>query len=1023
MTADKKKEGTGGFGIDNLNHVTYIEFSFFTPDPLYPVCWKETGHLIVFCYGQSGTDRRMTRAASMNENRVLVIGGGIAGATVAERLGKAGTFVHLVEKEDDIGGHAGEMGCKATDVCLRCNVCVADEIFRSVRNAPNVRLHISSELRELQPGRNGSRFTAILSEGASRKSEADCVTVDADAVIIATGYQPYDPIENSSYRYGRIPNVITGIDAERQLAEQNRITRPSDGEPPTRVAFVQCVGSRTEEVYRRPEDTDYCSAVCCSYALRIGRRIKHQAEESDITVFYMDIQNFGKGFDDFYSECKNKMRFVRSRPYEMKAGEDGTVLVKFTPEVGKDDAVQSACEEGFDLVVLSVGIRPPSDALRLADKLGVAVDERGFFGLKCGALSDLQKEGIYVAGTSESPKDIAGCIAQAEAVSAAVLANQLPTPRLRRPGEPDLEGRRYRVACKAQKDASAEVTLKGVNRDVVVVGGGIAGMQAAEALAGLGHRVTLVHRGAELGGVAADVPELYAHLTDDIDGSEERVRRDVSDLARRLKSSEKTTVYPGSCVNAVDGELGDFRVGVVVDGKEQVVPAGAVVLACGSNAGAAVEDSGVGGSGNVVDMKGLVGRIRSGDIPGRVALVMDLAAEQGRAVSAQVLSAAQLVMRRFGARVKLYCNNVRVAATGLEGLYRRVREAGAVVAKSSEQPVITDSGSKVTISAEDRVAGAEISEEFDLVVVADLKPAGDRDDMVDAIAGLRPGPGAVLQYDDVWLLPSLTNRPGVFVVGGARGNSDYRDALTDGLAVACEVHDLLGAEQIEVCDDAATVDGEKCVLCLTCLRICPHGAISIDLDSEEHAAYVSPVSCRRCGICAAECPAQAITLPGYADDEVSAKIGARPSVTVFACENSAIPAALKSGSDLENRKTSGPAQGRKSSGGGDFLFSRSDPIRLIRVPCAGQVDPRSVLAALEAGSNKVWILGCHPESCQYLQGSSRSSKRADRIVSILEKAGFDGSKVEFGGIASVEANRFVEYMEGRKDGAGPQNSE
>jgi len=373
---------------------------------------------------------------------VLVVGGGVAGATVAERLGRAGVTVHLIEKQADIGGHVADMGCKATDVCLKCNVCVAHTILRKVKTIPAVCIHTHTELIDVHDGKNGSRFTAVLRSVAPEgKSPAkrrrhsihlksgfhagisitEPNTIDVDAIVVAIGYDPYDPLENSSFGYGRVLNIITGMEAEKQLAAHHRIVRITDGQTPQRIAFIQCVGSRTEEVYRRPEDTDYCSTVCCSYALRMARLMKYQAEESQITIFYMDIQNFGKGFDTFYRECKEKMRFIRSRPYELNQGPNGSVRIKYTPEHAALE-MSGVCEEEFDLVVLAVGIRPSAECRILSDKLGMAVDEQGFFGMKgLSGLPDVAREGFFVAGACESPKDIAGSIAQAEAVSALIL--------------------------------------------------------------------------------------------------------------------------------------------------------------------------------------------------------------------------------------------------------------------------------------------------------------------------------------------------------------------------------------------------------------------------------------------------------------------------------------------------------------------------------------------------------------------------------------------------------------------------
>jgi heterodisulfide reductase subunit A len=155
----------------------------------------------------------------------------------------------------------------------------------------------------------------------------------------------------------------------------------------------------------------------------MARQIKHHAAESEITVFYMDVQNFGKGFNEFYSACQNKMKFVRSRPYEFAVGPNGTVKVKYAHEGQPPPDKGTVMEDEFDLVILSVGIRPQEGTTDLAGKLGIPTDEHGFLGIKgASAFPDLQREGVYVIGTSESPKDIAGCIGQAEAVSALLIA-------------------------------------------------------------------------------------------------------------------------------------------------------------------------------------------------------------------------------------------------------------------------------------------------------------------------------------------------------------------------------------------------------------------------------------------------------------------------------------------------------------------------------------------------------------------------------------------------------------------------
>ena len=419
-----------------------------------------------------------------DKKTVCILGAGIAGATVAHHLNQAGIEVCLLEKESEIGGRAIEMGCKATDTCLRCNVCVANELLREVSESPDINIYTQTQLSKLSEGENGSRYSAILKHKQSFINRSKCTNckvcvevcpekcikisgsglfptvpildyskcllsqgkkcsvcedacpvdaismqdkdseskMDFDSLVIATGYEPFNPKENSSFCSSKSSNVISGIEAEKQLAATGKITRPSDGSQPKRVAFIQCVGSRSEEVYRKPEDTNYCSTVCCAYALRMSQLIKYQNNEAEVTVFYMDIQKFGKGFEEFYKKCKKNMSFIRSRPYEITQDEDGSLNVKFALK-GDDSPVS---EQKFDLVVLSTGIRPSQSSIDIAEKLLVPVDEYGFIGFKnASSLPDLQQDGIFAVGACESPKDMQSCMAQAEAVSAAVIKSLL----------------------------------------------------------------------------------------------------------------------------------------------------------------------------------------------------------------------------------------------------------------------------------------------------------------------------------------------------------------------------------------------------------------------------------------------------------------------------------------------------------------------------------------------------------------------------------------------------------------------
>ncbi|MHA1572342.1 MAG: hydrogenase iron-sulfur subunit [Alphaproteobacteria bacterium] len=524
-----------------------------------------------------------------------------------------------------------------------------------------------------------------------------------------------------------------------------------------------------------------------------------------------------------------------------------------------------------------------------------------------------------------------------------------------------------------------------VMQNVAVIGGGVAGMQAAATLAKLGHSVTLIHKSTNLGGIAADMPELYGQLAPNAEKARELVGEKIAQLHADISASKRVNVLCETEAQSVTGEFGNFSLKICKNGDCKAISAGAVILTQGAPSSFPFESVGLGAPAPCTDIRGLADVLRSPDIPDRIAIVLDLLGEQGRAVSAQALSAAEALLRR-GAAVTLFCSSVRVSATGMEELYRRARAAGLMVVKSAKKPVISAENGGIVVRHTDEITGAKLADMFDLAVMADMAAGGNTGSIVD---GLRLGPGGEQQYDDIWMRTSLTNRKGILAAGGARGNSDLVAAFADGRAAANEAHSMLAGGKIEMLDDAPVVDPEKCVLCLTCMRICPHGAIFI--DHEAHAAGVDSVSCQRCGICAAECPARAIQLKRFTDQQMAAEIDSPAKVTVFACENSADQAADAAG--MEGLKYGAE-------------------VRIVLVPCAGKVDPITVMKTLEQGADKVLVLGCHPESCRYLSGASRAEKRIERFRNTLAQAGFDNSRVVFGGLAPVEPVKFVDYLKG-----------
>ncbi len=373
--------------------------------------------------------------------RIMVIGGGIAGLTAAWELAGLGAQVALVEKADYLGGHAIRYSCKATDECKQCGACAVESMLKNVVNEPAISVHLATEVTSIN--KNGNFKVSLKKTGTTKDAKAcgagytadptGCAAVkgyslnnakfyradgsldpattgkadalEVDAIVVATGFTPFDPRIKSTYRYGELENVISGLDIETGKRANGKVLRPSDGKPPKKVAFIQCVGSRDERLGNL-----WCSQVCCPYALRTAQAMKHKDPELDVTIFYMDIQNTGNDFPVFYQQCKDEMKFVRNIPVDMYKTEDDRIRTRFMATEGSSEAM----EEEFDLVVLSVGIMPAADNPTLAEAVGAPLNSDGFFA--CADKlnrSATGQEGIFVAGTASGPKTIAESIVHA----------------------------------------------------------------------------------------------------------------------------------------------------------------------------------------------------------------------------------------------------------------------------------------------------------------------------------------------------------------------------------------------------------------------------------------------------------------------------------------------------------------------------------------------------------------------------------------------------------------------------------
>ncbi len=330
----------------------------------------------------------------------VVVGGGIAGMMAALDVADAGFPVYLVEKDDHLGGRIADLN--RTFPTLESMPELLAPLIERVRNHPNVTVSLNARVTGVE-GYVGN-FEVTVDGAAS--------TLSVGAIIIATGYDVFDPLRKPELGYGQYANVITSLELERRLAEGDLTV---NGRKPKSVAFIQCVGSRDAQVGNL-----YCSRVCCMYTVKQSSLVKDLVPRADVTVFYMDVRTFGKGAEEFYDEARAKgVRYRKGNISEIyrKPGKERVILV------GEDTLLGQPVDFEADLVVLAVGMEPRADVGDLSTLLKLPRSSDGFFLELHPKLRpvDTAVDGVFLAGCCQAPKDIPDTVAQAKAAASSAL--------------------------------------------------------------------------------------------------------------------------------------------------------------------------------------------------------------------------------------------------------------------------------------------------------------------------------------------------------------------------------------------------------------------------------------------------------------------------------------------------------------------------------------------------------------------------------------------------------------------------
>ena len=343
----------------------------------------------------------------MPSDRLLVIGGGPAGMEAA-RIGlELGAAITIVETRDRLGGTPDE----ANYAALTPDFADAGAAMRGMADAVT-----GNGLADV---RLSTRVTASTGEaGAFRVTltgPSGDEVVEAGAIIVATGFTHFDPASaNQSYGYYEFPDVITLPEAEKMLKD-HRFVKPSTGEAPKRVCFVQCVGSRDRRI-----GNEYCSKVCCGVASKEAIEIRRLLPDCKVTIFYIDMRMYGHWEEQIYWPAQETyhVNYVRGVISEILPQGDHLVVR------GEDTTMGRPMEVPMDVVVLSVGMVPSAGTKAIGPILGIAQDKNGFIQTQGGVLNPVATSvaGIFVAGAAAGPKDLEDSVSMAGLAAAKAVA-------------------------------------------------------------------------------------------------------------------------------------------------------------------------------------------------------------------------------------------------------------------------------------------------------------------------------------------------------------------------------------------------------------------------------------------------------------------------------------------------------------------------------------------------------------------------------------------------------------------------
>jgi len=824
--------------------------------------------------------------------------------------------------------------------------------------------------------------------------------INVGAIVLSVGYKLFSARRYEEFGFGRYPNVITSMQYERLASRsgptEGIVMRPSDGNLPKKIAWLQCIGSRDPE-------HPYCSSICCMYATKEAVLAKQRVPGVEAKIFIMDERAFNKEYNAYFRRSQElfNVEYIRSRISSViEDPVTHNLILRYYTDDGQFH------EEAFDMVVLSVGVEPPRGSTKVARMLGIDLNQYGFCQTDKFAPLHTTRPGIFVCGSFAAPKEIAETIYEASGAAGQamlLLADRLGKAKTEEefPQERDVSEQEPRIGvfvCRCEGEISDAVDVERVaeralgfnnvvhaqvvnlacfpegqkviekaikehrlNRVVVaacsqrtherlfqkvlrrtglnpyylelvnirehcawphrrnpagatrkaiemvrvgvgrakkleairrqpvspvkkalVLGGGLAGMTAALAIADAGYPVYLVEKSNQLGGH-------LRRLRFTVEGKD--VRRLLWDLVSRVESHPNITLFKESELIGHYGHVGRFHSVLLVgppdeEGRRRRVELdhGVTIVAIGARQYSGSEFL-RGHDPRVMDQLELE------------AFLTDRPEEAQRLRSVVIIQCVRPLGPEADYCSRICCTNTMANAIRIKELnpdcevyvlykdiitygfreeyYTKARELGTIFIRytDEEAPVVKVLYEELRVEVKDQTTGE----------VLILKP-----DIVTLSTGILPNPdnrrlaeilGVPLSPEGFFLEAHLKMRPmdfiseGIFLAGMAHYPKFIEESIAQAQAVAARALTYLAKDELKVGGVIAQIDQSKCVGCLTCVRICPFHIPVIDPNATGNggikgAAYIDPAKCQGCGTCTAECPAKAIQLLHYTDEQI-----------------------------------------------------------------------------------------------------------------------------------------------------------